>query len=225
MNIICFAISCMAIICICILSYFEYKGKIDFSSKLGFFATYLINYILILLPYYFNDKCVIEINFKCPFIQGMIDNKLEIGVLLSIIGCNYLTKWVFKNLCKIEDFNAFNKKHQNIMSGLILSLTVIALTFGDYELFFSLAFFIIGNRVEYSIYKDKSDRHSLKDIKLILGTTFLTFITLGLFYVTEKYLSPYEQYFLIPWIVTIILLLVVICVILIAKKKRLKNAD
>ncbi len=221
MNAICSTISVFFIIFLVIMVWLESKGKINFSDKLGFAVIYLIDYLLILFPYYFetifNAPNIDKNIFASKFLQELINNIPEILVLFAILLSNFLTKLLYNKLCNIEDLSKINKVHQNIISGLILSLTIIAIPFGDFGLFFAYALFGIGNQIGYSIHKSQEEKLNKKDYLLIGLTAIISNALLVLFSLGSKYLSKYKFYFLIPWVITIFLLLTVVISVLIKR--------
>lgn len=227
MKIVCTLISCFSIVFLLLMVYLEYKKRINFSSKIGKLLIYFINYSLILVPYciesIYSAPIIEGDTFLSRFAQEFLNNLPEILVLVSIVCSNCLTKLLYKNLCNIDSFNGINKKHQNVITGLILSLVILAIPFGDFGLFFAYALLGFGNYIGYSIYKSPEEKLVKNDYIFITAVSIITVVVLGLFALAEKHLSTYKNQFLYPWIITLVLLIVIAVIIVLLKKHNSKK--
>lgn len=219
----CSMISCVAITIFGFLFWLESKRKLDFSSKLGTFITYFMDFLLILFFFYIYLKYDGPYKSDSIIKQQLFECRFDIGMILLIAICNALTKILLKCLCENKDLKHENRTYKNIMYGLISIVGIIGIVCKDLKLFSTVMLLLVGSHIDFSLHKSKEDKPNKTDIAWYVGTIIV--VTLFVFFIFEckEILLQYAFYFLAPWLLLLIVSLVTLIILLIKNKDKIKK--
>ena len=215
----CFSISTIFVILIIFLTYNEHRGRFRFSKFLGLYATYLINYIIV-LPY-----CLLPLikrdESNNAFFNLFYNNYSDFFAVLIIPLCNMVTRFLLNKVFDIDISDEDDKKYKNVMYGLLYFILVISLITFEVDSVLFVALFLIGTHVDFSIKKPVTSILS-KDIQQRMRVCIISIISFFLLSVFENTFNC-SYYLILPWIITYILCIICLIIIIIHKKMKKHN--
>lgn len=180
---ICFSISTAFVVLTIFLTYNEHRGRFRFSKFLGLYATYLINYIIV-LPY-----CLLPLikrdESDNAFLNLFYDNYSDFFAVLIIPLCNMVTRFLFNKVFDIDISDEANKKYKNVMYGLLYFILVISVITFEVDSILFIVLFLIGTHVDFSI-KRRSTGILSKDIQQRMRVCIISFISFTLLSIFEN---------------------------------------
>lgn len=216
----CFSISTIFLVLTIFLTYNEHRGRFRFSKFLGLYATYLINYIIV-LPY-----CLLPLIKRSEsdnaFLNLFYDNYSDFFAVLIIPLCNMVTRFLLNKVFDIDISDEADKKYKNVMYGLLYFILVISVITFDVDSILFIVLFLIGTHVDFSI-KRRSTSILSKDILQRMRVCIISIISFTLLSMFENTFNCL-YYLILPWIITYILCIICLIIMIIHKKMKNHNA-
>lgn len=216
-EIICFFISSFFVTLTVFLSFKEYQGKFNISKSLGLIATYLIDYIIILLPYYILLITKTK-NIDSIILKVFYDNYREFVTIILIFLCNIMTRLLFTKIFDIDISDDVDNNYKNTMYGLLYFILFISTITLNIDSIIFVVLFLLGTHADFSIQKH-STAMFFKNILQRIKVCIISIIFSGVFLILDKTFNCLFS-LILPWIIAFILSVICLIVMMINNKTK-----